>query len=357
MALVNQQRSLYPWLMKDYVALAKDFLNNRLHHAVLLSAAEGLGVEQLAQRLVELIHCENLNSNKACGVCQQCLLHNSHSHADYYFVSCLEGKAQISIEQIRQLSKKAQGTGLVSQKRIVVIDCVELMTESATNALLKILEEPPAHVYFILTTSKVQHLVPTIISRCFKVLIASPDIRKTHGWLVKKTQKDVNIDYLSLLGNSPLKALEAIDSNLLPQLSLYVESLNKLYVSWANKQFNESFCHGVDVVELFEKMQKDKAINTNIDLLISITQRFNQYVLKQQFSIESGSQGEELLSLALQNSLATLSPKALIHFSDRLVSLNRILSQNSGVNISTQLGRYINEVTENIIHSKEWRDD
>lgn len=357
MSTVTQQRSLYPWLMKNYVAVAKDFSNEKLHHALLFVGVEGLGIDQLVQRLVELIHCDDPSMNKACGLCQQCLLHDSQSHSDYYFVSCLEGKAQISVDQIRLMSKKIQDTGLISVKRVVVIDFIETMTESAANALLKILEEPPKDVYFLLTTSKIQHIAPTIISRCFKILIAPPEIAKLNNWLRKKTNNNINIGYLSLLGNSPLKALESIDNNVLHELSIYIESLNNLYISWANKQYDQSFCHNLDVVAIFERINKDKLLNINTELLIGIIQRFNQYVLKQKFKISSKPQEEELMSAALKNVVKKLPPKALINFSDRLVGLNRILSQNSGIDISAQLGRDMNEITESIINSKEWRDD
>jgi len=354
MSLVKQNRSLYPWLMQDYLAIARDFSNDRLHHALLLSGNDGLGIEQLAQRLVELIHCDNPSDNKACGHCQQCLLHSSASHSDYYFVSALEGKAQISIEQVRQLSNKVHSTGLVSQKRIVVIDSIELMTESASNALLKILEEPPKQVFFVITTSKLMHLAPTILSRCFKVSITTPEINKTHGWLVKKTQKDINIAYISLLGNTPLKALEAVNNGFLPHLSVYLDLLNQLYFFWTKKQLNESFCIGIELIELFEQIHKNKDLNTNFELLIGIIQRFNQYVLKQQL-IKSSNTQENLLSISLQSSLHLLPTTILINFSDRLADLNRIISLNSGVSISMQVGRHINDITECVVNKKDLR--
>jgi len=345
--MATQQRTLYPWLLKDYMAIASNVIGDRLHHALLLHGASGLGIEQLVQRLVELVHCENPVQQKACGQCQHCLLHQSHSHADFYAVQCPEGKAQISIDQIRLLSKKIQGTGLVSQRRIVVIESIELMTESATNALLKILEEPPSHVYFMLSTTKIQNIKPTIISRCFKVAIATPDIHKTQAWLNKKAETSVDVNQLSLLGGTPLNALNAINSGFSQQLSDYINNLNQLYVSWANNQLDESFCHGLTLVEHFEKIQHDKLLDNGVNGLIDVMMRFNQHVLKQQLQVNQHNTAVvNMLSPELQQSLLTIDTNALLDFSDRLANLKRLSSQNSGVSLSMQLQRNINVVTQ-----------
>lgn len=347
--MATTQRSLYPWLMKDYLAIASDVVNDRLHHALLLHGASGLGIEQLVERVVELNHCSDPIDHKACGQCQNCLLHQSHSHADFYLVECLDGKAQISIEQIRLLSKKIQGTGLVNQKRIVVIQSIELMTESATNALLKILEEPPSHVYFMLTTTKIQNIKPTIISRCFKVVITQPDLQKTQAWLNKKTGTQVDINQLSLLGGTPLNALNAINSGFSSQLNDYINCLNQLYVSWAKKQLDESFCHGLTLVELFEKIEKDKLLDNGVNGLIDITQRFNQHVLKQQLRVTQNS-AVNMVSASLRDSLSGIEHTTLLDFSDRLATLKRLSSQNSGVSLSMQLQRSINVITQTFTH-------
>lgn len=348
----TKQRSLYPWLMKDYMAIASDVISGRLHHALLLHGPSGLGIEQLVERIVELNHCTSPVQHKACGQCQNCLLHQSNSHADFYFVQCLEGKAQISIDQIRLLSKKTQGTGLVNQRRIVVIESIELMTESAANALLKILEEPPAHVYFMLTTTKIKNITPTIVSRCFKVPITQPDIQKTQAWLNKRTGTIVDINQLSLLGGTPLNALNAINSGFSEQLSGYINCLNQLYLSWTNKKIDESFCHGLNLVELFEKIQSDKLLDNSVNALIDITLRFNQHVLKQQLQINQNNTATvNILSPSLQASLSVLNASALLDFSDRLAALKRLSSQNSGVSLSMQLQRSINVITERIVSS------
>lgn len=343
------QRSLYPWLMKDYLALASDFSKNKLHHALLMCGSAGLGKHQLVERLSQLIQCQQPIDNKACGQCQDCQLHHSKTHPDFYYVTKEEGKAQISIEKIRFLSKKIIATGLVNQRRMVVIEPLNSLTESAANALLKILEEPPKHVYFLLTTPSSQHIPATIMSRCFKLNLTLPPPDRVLAWLDKKSGTSITPSQLDLLGATPLRALSAINSGLYPALDEVINKLNALYIAWSHQDENQGFSAMLSLNEHIDKLIANAAMSTNIEELLSIIQRFNQQVLKVQLSPNQTSQPLLLVNALLIGNVRKIPPTRLLNFSSRLATLKRLLSNNNGLNASMQLQRCISQTTQEIM--------
>lgn len=341
-------RSLYPWLMKDYLTLATSFGANKLHHALLLCGAQGIGKHQLIERVTQLIQCQQPIDNKACGHCQDCQLHHANSHADFYHIACLDNKSQISIDQIRGLSKKIMATGLVNQRRVVVIESINLMTESAANALLKILEEPPKHVYFMLSASSLSHVPATILSRCFKLSLKLPAPEKLVGWLSKKSGKNVSLHQLSLLGNSPLRTLTAIEQDFFQVIEAYISSLNSLYCHWAKRDKQLSYCDALDVIAHFDAIVGAKMPISDHSELITLAQRFNHEVLKSQ---ACRHQNDNMLAGELVGQLNKLPAIAVSNFAKRLGTLQKIMLSNSGLNCGAQLQNAIHETTHEIMEN------
>jgi len=348
--------------MKDYLALATDFANNRLHHGVLISGASGLGKHQLIERLTQLIHCQQPLEHKACGQCQDCQLHVSQSHADFYHVAPQDGKAQVSIEQIRQLSKRILSTGLVNQRRVVVIDPLNGLTESAANALLKILEEPPKHVYFLLSTASNQHVPATIMSRCFKLQIKAPQAAKVLQWLEKKSGTAITLSQFDLLGATPLRALQGIQSGLYQELQQLINLIEQLYISWAARDINQSFSVNIAIVEHIEKLTKNSELNINIDNILSIIQRYNQQAIKSQFMkttsnqmANNQAQHSALLTDSLIKSSKNIPAGQLLDFSSRLTDLKRLLSSNNGLNMAMQIQCCLSEMSQELTDNKGMR--
>lgn len=342
-------RSLYPWLMKDYLTLATGLSVNKLHHATLLCGAQGIGKHQLVERLTELIHCQQPTHNKACGNCQDCQLHAGNSHADYYHVACLEAKSQISIEQIRLLSKKLMATGLVNQRRVVVIESINLMTQSAANALLKILEEPPKHVYFLLSASSLSQVPATILSRCFKLNLKLPASDKLVPWLCKKSGKTISPHQLSLLGNSPLRALLALEQDYFSAIDAFTLALNSLYTHWAQRETQLSYCDTLDSVSHFDSIIKAKNPVSSDGELIALIQRFNHEALKGQFGVHTS---ESMLTAPLLEQLHKIPAIALSNFAQNLGQLNKMMLSNSGLNSGLQLQNAINQTTQEIMENR-----
>lgn len=140
-------------------------------HAYLFHGEERIGKRFTAMRFAQALNCEegqDSASPDACSLCRSCLQIEAHTHPDFVFIEPDRELAnpQIKIEQIRGLEQQIIYRPLIGRFKIVLIDEADRMTIGAANALLKTLEEPPAHSIFVLTTSRPYALPSTIQSRC-----------------------------------------------------------------------------------------------------------------------------------------------------------------------------------------------
>jgi len=136
----------------------------KIPHAILIEGENTEKVLELAGHIAEVCVCEG--ENRPCGSCKQCLLSKAGSNPDIQAVSVEDGKKNISVAQIRELRAQAYVKAHAADNRVFIIEQAELMNEQAQNALLKVLEEPPQGVIFILITPQRTMLLPTVISRC-----------------------------------------------------------------------------------------------------------------------------------------------------------------------------------------------
>jgi DNA polymerase-3 subunit delta' len=178
-----------------------------MHHALLLKGQEGIGKTELAQDLARYLLCSNKQQKLACGQCQACKLYKAGSHPDFHEI---ESDKQIGVDQVREAIKKLLGTAQLSGSKVLVIYAAHTMTESSANALLKTLEEPTKNTYLLMISSKPERLLPTILSRCEKVLLPSPDINGTTEWLKTKGFADVEPKFMRLYPGSPLMLLNEL---------------------------------------------------------------------------------------------------------------------------------------------------
>ncbi len=143
------------------VTIEKIINSGKIPHAFLI---EGDLETELAFKLAKGCVCEA--EVKPCNKCRQCLTANSGSNPDISVISAEDGKKNISIAQIRTMRSEAFIKPHAAMRRVFIIKQAELMNESAQNALLKVLEEPPKNVVFILVVSSRTLLLQTVISRC-----------------------------------------------------------------------------------------------------------------------------------------------------------------------------------------------
>lgn len=194
---------LYPWLSPVYQSWHATLASGQLASATLIQAAEGLGAESLVESMARSIICASRDS-QPCGFCHSCALLQAGHHPDLHYVRPEKPGKAISVDQIRHINRIAQESSQLAGYRLIVIDPADAMNESAANALLKTLEEPPLHCLFILVTSRIQQLLPTIISRCQRWVIPSPTPDVVQEWLQAQAI-DAPGYALHLCSDSPLK--------------------------------------------------------------------------------------------------------------------------------------------------------
>lgn len=148
---------------------AESFIKGgRIPHAILLECDGGEVCDYIAKAAV----CSG--DNRPCGTCRECHLAEVGSHPDISYVTPDEGKKNITVDKIRALRAEAFVKPHSAQNRVFVIEGADRMNEQAQNALLKVLEEPPAGVIFILICASRTALLETIVSRC-SVITADAD--------------------------------------------------------------------------------------------------------------------------------------------------------------------------------------
>lgn len=137
---------------------------SKLAHAYLFTGTRGVGKTSIARLFAKAIRCENRKSDfNPCLVCASCKDVDAGNSMDYIEI---DGASNNSVDDVRALIENVQYLPSRGQYKIYVVDEVHMLSTSAFNALLKTLEEPPAHVLFILATTDPQKLLGTVISRC-----------------------------------------------------------------------------------------------------------------------------------------------------------------------------------------------
>ncbi len=139
-------------------------LPNPLSHAYLISGGAGDSRAALARRLTAAYLCQG--SNPPCGTCRACRKAAADAHPDVSLTAPLQGKQEISVEQIRALRSDVYVRPNEGARKVYVIHPADVMNPSAQNALLKVLEEGPAYAAFLLLAGEPGRLLDTVRSRC-----------------------------------------------------------------------------------------------------------------------------------------------------------------------------------------------
>jgi DNA polymerase III delta prime subunit len=141
--------------------------NDRIPHAYIFAGQDVNALDNFAKETAKLLIC-----GPSCGGCPECKKIDNSMHQDYFKVSGTGKSGKISIDQIRELSDLVKYGPSASKRLVAVISEADQMTIEASNSFLKTLEEPPANVLFILTTSNEDAMARTVISRCQKIIFS-----------------------------------------------------------------------------------------------------------------------------------------------------------------------------------------
>lgn len=275
---------IHAWLQSSWARLVE--LGERLPHALLFTGPAGLGKRSLAEALAARLLCDAPQPDgHACGRCEPCQWRLAGNHPDLMRVMPAAelaaeradgeaeapvreagGKAasaQIVIEQIRELQAALSITGHHGARRVVVLDPAESMNPFTANALLKLLEEPPAGCVFLLLSSAPRRLLPTIRSRCQQWHFARPAQAELAHW---QAQADAQTRALLALGGGmPLAAERLAAAGGAALLARFVRDLSGLqaadvlrlagqWESWLKSK--EASAAGFGLPELSDWMQR-----------------------------------------------------------------------------------------------------
>lgn len=146
-------------------SLTNQIKNGQVGHAYLFTGTRGTGKTSIAKIFAKAINCEHGTNGNPCNKCENCLSITNGTNVD---IMEIDAASNNRVDEIRDLREKVKYPPVSCKYKVYIIDEVHMLTDSAFNALLKTLEEPPAYVVFILATTEVQKLPATILSRCLR---------------------------------------------------------------------------------------------------------------------------------------------------------------------------------------------
>jgi DNA polymerase-3 subunit delta' len=245
---VTSGSDIYPWQEQAWTQLQQ--MRARLPHAILFYGPAGIGKADFIEAFARSLLCENVRPDgHACGACASCGWFIQGNHPDYRRVrpEALEDEAppaegdeggdgdkkskstktaskDIKIEQIRALSDFMNISTHRQGLRVVVLYPAEALNMPSSNALLKTLEEPPPGTVFLLASNGLDRLLPTILSRCRKFALPTPDHAQALAWLEAQGVQDAD-GWLREQGGAPLAALVQAESGSREELDSLLQIL------------------------------------------------------------------------------------------------------------------------------------
>jgi len=214
-------------------ALTGAIRENRLHHAFLFCGPRGTGKTSTARILAKMVNCVNGPTAEPCGVCTQCVAIREGQHLD---VVEIDAASHGGVEDARELRERAPTAPAMGREKVYIIDEAQRLSREAFDALLKVFEEPPVGVRFVLATTEPHKMPATIVGRCqrfeFKRLtmetlaaqleaIATSEgrtITKSAALAIARQSEGSSRDALSLLDQASVMGGETIDDAVVQSL-------------------------------------------------------------------------------------------------------------------------------------------
>ncbi len=277
--------------------LSNAIKNNKLHHAYILTGIRGVGKTTTARIIAKTLNCLNLEmsqSARACGECDNCKSITLSRHQD---IIEIDAASRTGVDDIREIIESIAYAPVMARYKIYIIDEVHMLSNSAFNALLKTLEEPPPHVKFIFATTEIRKVPITILSRCQRFDLRRLDENEIANHLkniLQKESHDFDFQALELIAKmsegSVRDALSLTDQALSANnhqkflssdivikmlglndqeqiIDLFESLLGGNFVNSLQK-FNEIYAYSSDIMQLLEdlmeithKITKTKLIN------------------------------------------------------------------------------------------------
>lgn len=203
---MDAETGLYPWLADPWHTLSAHVNAGRVPQALLIQGAAGIGKLRLAELFAQRLLCQR-PGEFACEACPACRLFLAGTHPDFIKVWPPEPGKVIGVDAIRQLISELALKSQFDSYRVVIIAPAHAMNISASNALLKTLEEPAERTVMLLLSEAPASLPATILSRCQRLPVAAPDSESACRWLEARQPGCGPATLLAAARGSPLKAL------------------------------------------------------------------------------------------------------------------------------------------------------
>lgn len=232
--IIGQDRAVH--LLKQTIKREK------MPHAYLFVGVPGVGKTTTAQAMAQALNCEEPQDGEGCGRCRSCRQLLGGNFPDFELVEP-DGQS-IKIEQVRELERRFGYRPVAGRFRVTVVRPAEALTEEASNAFLKTLEEPPAGNVLVLNATEPSNLLPTIVSRCQKVVFRRIPLPMAEEWLAGTHGMDRDkATVLARISDGSLgRAMELEESGFLEKRQETLLWLNQLQrmaledaVDWASR--------------------------------------------------------------------------------------------------------------------------
>lgn len=256
--------------------------SNKTANSYMFVGQESIGKMLFAKEFAKAILCEN--EEKPCNNCKSCIEFNTNNNPDFNIIES-DGKT-IKIDQIRELTKKVYEKPIISNKKVYIINDSNLMTKEAQNSLLKTLEEPPEYVTIILVTSNESMFLPTIKSRCTKILfnkLTNEELEKILD--IKYNYKDITEFVLKVASGSVEKAILTKDKEeqyksiydifIKLEGSNFIDFICKKEEIFSNKDDVEGILNYINII-FFEKLNQNIKYANCINILENIKDRLKK---------------------------------------------------------------------------------
>lgn len=244
--------SLLPWQQTQFDRLLQLQAAGRLGHAWLFTGLAGVGKLHFARYLARALLCAEALAGHPCGRCTACHLFRQGTHPDWLLLQ--PPKRLIVVDQVREAIDFANTTSARGGFKIVCIDPAESMNVNAANALLKLLEEPPAGTLLLLLAQQPGLLLATLRSRCQQLHLPLPGRSQALEWLQARHPGGDADRLLDLAGGAPLRALDMAGSGLLDEQDAVLDILQELLSGSSSPVQAARKCEKFDTVAIMETL-------------------------------------------------------------------------------------------------------